>query len=203
MNDNIEKMKNFLNPEVFRSNMVSASLYIALFESLRDNIVEEVKEFFTEGIKGGELIISDEYTSKVLSLSSNKRPVYASLLWLKNMEAIDDSDIKIYSKLNSYRNKFAHSLYGQLYNCDFEEFPENFVNLNKLRTKIEKWWIINVEIPTNTNPIEGIVSIEKDDVVTSSEIITKIMFDIAFGSEEEAISYYQEFMKLLEKDISK
>ncbi len=77
------------------------------------------------------------------------------------------------------------------------DIGDRFNDMISLLDKIEKWWIINVEIPINTD-FDG-----KHDEINESEIfpgpilILKIMIDVALGSEEEANLYINEYKKSL------
>ena len=59
--------------------------------------------------------------------------------------------------------------------------------------KIEKWWIINVEIPTNPD-FDG-EDIDEDAVVAGRVITLRLLVGIALGAEEESKFYYSEFKK--------
>jgi len=39
----------FLNPESLQSNLILASSFIASYETLKDSIVERIKDFYTHG----------------------------------------------------------------------------------------------------------------------------------------------------------
>lgn len=78
--------EDFLNPEVLRSRLITASLYIAAFEVLKDSIVDRIRDFFCIGFEEGRDIINPQYQTEVLSRNSS--PVHASLAWLQSMGAI-------------------------------------------------------------------------------------------------------------------
>lgn len=42
----------FLNPEVMRSRLIAASIYIAGFEALKDAIVGRIRDFFCSAFEG-------------------------------------------------------------------------------------------------------------------------------------------------------
>ncbi|GAI47696.1 unnamed protein product, partial [marine sediment metagenome] len=64
--------------------------------------------------------------------------------------------------------------------------------------KIEKWWILNVEIPTNPD-LDG-MEIDKEGIVPGQIMTLRLLLDIALGTEKESKFYYNEFIKR-EKDI--
>lgn len=73
--------EDFLNPEVLRSNLIIASLYIAAFEFLKSTIVDRIRSIYVIGFDQNGLRIDPEYQTAVLL--KNRSPVYASLEWLK------------------------------------------------------------------------------------------------------------------------
>ncbi len=109
MNPNVrQSWENFLNPEVMRARLVMASVYITGFELLKDTIVYRIRDFFCCGFNENGDIIDPKYEADVLS--RNRSPVYASLHWLKEMRAIDDTDMASFECVKVCRNHLAHQL---------------------------------------------------------------------------------------------
>ncbi|MHA1168956.1 MAG: hypothetical protein ACTSRU_14095 [Candidatus Hodarchaeales archaeon] len=189
-NDNIDKWLKFLDPENFKGNLMISSLYIASFESLKDYILHEVKFFFNNGFSGDEYIFDPKYDTHVLS--KDKSPVKASLLWLKEIGAIGDKDIEEYDELRQYRNKLSHELMDLLFEGLPEDLPRELVRLIELRIRIEKWWILNIEIPTNPDfDFEGEIS--EDAIMTSSQMFFRLFMDMLSGDEKQASYYKNQF----------
>lgn len=188
-NNNTEKWLKFLEPENLKDNLIFSSLYIATYESFKDYITEEVKFFFNTGFSDGKYIFSESYNSDVLS--KDKSITKATLLWLKEMGAIENEDIVIFSELIKYRNKLAHELMALLFEGLPKELPEKFLELIKLRVKIEKWWILNIEIPTNPD-FDAHSEILDKDIVTSSQAFNQIILDMLSGDDKKASFYLNE-----------
>lgn len=183
--------ERFLNPDALRTNLIVASLYITAFEMLKESIIERPKEMFLEGYDVNGIIIGEEYNRKVLSL--NKSPLYASLLWLKNMEAINDNDIRTFDKIRKCRNDITHEIINYI-SKGAKTNPLPLFNLTiDLLHKIEKWWILNIEILIN--PDFNGKEINEDDIVPGKIMTLRLLLDIALGSEEESRFYYDEFIK--------
>src|SRR6266851_10528783 len=109
MSDKTEiSWENFLNPATLRPRLITVSVYIAAFELLKSAIVVRIKDFYTFGVDR----FDPEYQAEVLS--KNGSPVYASLEWLKEMHAIDDTDVAVFEGVKDLRNKLAHELTGML-----------------------------------------------------------------------------------------
>jgi hypothetical protein len=64
--------------------------------------------------------------------------------------------------------------------------------------KVEKWWIVNVEIPTNPD-FDG-KEIEEKTILCGPVIALKLLIDVALGSDEDARYHLNEFRKLKSKD---
>jgi hypothetical protein len=91
MSNSTASWESFLNPETLRPNLIAASIYISTFEILKTTIVDRIKDFFTNGFDENGWRVSPEYQCDVLS--KNRSAVYASLAWLNERDAIDDSDL--------------------------------------------------------------------------------------------------------------
>ena len=194
--DNIDKWIKFLDPENLKGNLMFSSLYIAAFESFKEYIVDEVKSFFHNGFKNGQDIFDPRYDTHVKS--KDKSILRASLLWLLEIEAIDENDILLIDDLRQYRNKLSHELMTLLFEGLPEELPVKFAQLIEVRIKIEKWWILNIEIPTNPDFHSG-EKINADSIITPTEMLNKLIFDMLLGNEKTASFYRDEFLKRYKK----
>ena len=140
--------EQLLSPKVMQERLISASLYITAYEILKESIIDRIRSFYMVGwnIEDGE-IIGSEYKLKVLSL--NNSVLYASLSWLQTRGAINQIDIESFEALKKLRNALAHNLPQLvLQGIDFK-IQDNFQKLLELLRKIEVWWIVEFEIPTN------------------------------------------------------
>jgi hypothetical protein len=192
MDDDVNKSwERFLNPETLRANLIVASIFITAFEMLKDSIIGRIREFFTQGFDENGWIVSEDYKTKVLCL--NKSPLYASLQWLKKMNVIDDQDIEEFNKIKNCRNEIAHEIANFISKGPKIDPLPLFSNIINLLYKIEKWWIVNVEIPTNPD-FDG-KEIDEDGIVPGTIMTLRLLADIALGSEEESSFYYNEFIK--------
>jgi hypothetical protein len=194
--DNIDKWLKFLEPENLKENLMFSSLYIASFEAFKDYIIDEVKFFFNTGFSDGKYTFSEKYNSKVKSLDKNL--VKATLLWLNDLKAIDNKDIETFDELRQYRNKLSHELMTLLFEGLQQELPEKFAQLISLRVKIEKWWIINIEIPTNPDFDES-PEVNEEEITTSSQMFNQLIFDMLSGDEKRASFYKNEFKQRFNK----
>jgi hypothetical protein len=191
MNDSTRKWEEFLNPEVLRTKLITASMYLTAFELLKDSIIDRVKGFFTIGFDESGTEMSSEYSTEVLSL--NKSRLYASLLWLKKQDAINDDDLGSFEAIRTCRNRVAHEL-QRVIAGDLEiAFVEQFSALISLLRKIEVWWIVNLEIPINSDFDN--MEIDESQIAPGDVMMIQLMCEIALGEPEKAAYYFNEFRK--------
>ena len=189
-----EKMLDLLNPEVFKSNLILSSLFIAYFENTADYIIDQPRSFFCDGFdseKGD--FISPDYKSKVLNL--DKKPINASLKWFQSNGGIDETDIKIFEHLRKYRNKLSHELTKILLDegLDSTTYTENLAKLFTLRIKLEKWWFFwfEIEFIDVKNPEQ----FKESDVTTGGQMIYQLFMDLLSDDKDKANYYMAELKK--------
>lgn len=193
MDPNVKRSwEEFLNPEVMRPRLIAASIYIAGFEALKDAVVGRIRDFFWTGFDESGDKIDPKYESDVLA--RNKSPVYASLDWLKGMNAIDEADVETFNRVKACRNTLAHNLLSTLGSEGLpDDFDECFTQMVALLRKIEVWWITNVEIPTDPD-FDG-RGVDEEGIVPGPIMTIQLLCDIALGDEERSRFYYNEFRK--------
>jgi hypothetical protein len=185
--------ERFLNPDILRQNLILASLYIAYYEILKDSIIGRLKDFFArEWTKEGPM---ESETYKVKVLTRNKSSIYASLSWLIENKVIDKDDFESFEHIKKCRNELAHEL-AELINKGIElQHLEAFGKLIHLLNKIEVWWILNVEIPTNEDFADK--QIDESHIIPGPIAMLQVLLDVALGDEERSKFYYQEFTNLI------
>lgn len=189
MSTSTESWEKFLHPETLKNNLIAISLFITAFEMFKDKVIEKPEIFFSNGFDEKGLIISDRYKTEVLVRSKSK--LYASLLWLKEMGALEQTDIVIFDLIRQHRNEVAHEPIEFLATAKRDFDPSKFRELTMLLSKIEKWWFMNFELsidpdmlPEGTNP---------DEVISGPIWSLQLMLDIAMGNEPEEGYYYNAF----------
>jgi len=193
MDPNVKKLwEDFLNPEITRTRLIAASIYIAVFESLKDAIVDRIRQFFWTGFDEAGDKIDPNYESEVLN--RNRSPVYASLDWLREMNAIDEDDVESFNRVKSGRNILAHDLLSTLGSDGLPaDFDQCFTEMVSLLKKIEVWWITEVEIPTNPD-FDG-RDVDEEGIASGRMMIIQLLLDIALGDEEKSRFYYDKFLE--------
>lgn len=187
-----QSWENFLNPAILRNHLISASIYIASFEALKDAVIGRTRDFFWNGFDQAGDRIDPKYGHDVLS--RNKSTVYASLDWLKEMGAISDADIESFNHVKECRNVLAHRLLATLGSEGMPpDFQKRFQEMVALLHKIELWWIREVEIPTNPDFDEQ--DIDEDGIMPGRVMVIKLLCDIALGDDKSSRFYYEQFKK--------
>lgn len=173
--DSSNQWENLLNPEIFKDRLISISMYITIYEMLKDSIINRIKDFYIMPLidfrdKEGE----EEYKLNVIS--KNKNHLYASILWLLEMDVINQKDYENIENLKNYRNYLAHEMSNIIFNGDISDLVENFLCAYELINKIENWWIVNFEFDLNLD----FKDISIDDIdVKNIQSGKKIMIDTA------------------------
>lgn len=188
MKSHIEQWTNILDPQILKPNLEFISLYIALYEKLEDTIISRIKDFYT-------VIELDEteYHNEVLTLYDPKRcpninkqckTLISSLIWLLNINAITANDIEQISNLKKERNKLTHEMFDLLSQGLPENLHSKLVNMVGIFNKIEKWWIVEVEIPTGCE-IDNIEDADMDNVMSGNMLILQVILNIATNNSNK------------------
>lgn len=178
-----EQWEQLLTPAVMQEKLISASLYITAFELLRQSIVGRIRDFYnieSIGLEPGTYQPSEEYRSEVLA--RNKSTLYASLDWLTEHGAIDLGDLETFERIKSIRNKLAHELPSVVMGAVDFDHVEIFQDLITILRKIEVWWVVNVEIPTNPD-FDG-QEIDEAGIVPGPVLMLQMMVEVLSGNED-------------------
>jgi hypothetical protein len=183
-----EQWEKFLLPEVTRDRLIASSMFITTFELLKESIVGRLRDYYLIGFdKSGDTFSSD-YQNKVLD--RNKSPLYASIDWLVEMDALDKADEEKFDALKAIRNKLAHELPSIVLGEAELDLVNHFQEAFTLLRKIEIWWVVNVEIPTNPD-YDG-HEVDEKDIEPGPVLMLKLMLDVVNGNTE----YLDKFRKM-------
>jgi len=175
-----ERWERFLDPDVVRPSLFLATMFITTFEILKSSIIDHVRNFYVDGWGENGLIIGSEYQSKVAS--RNKSVLYASLEWLQEHEVIDNKDLEKFEQLRKVRNLLAHQLFEVVTGQVESKHETQFEELVKLLRKIEVWWVVNLEIPTNPG-FDG-QEIDEKGIVPGAVLSLQMLIEVASGNTE-------------------
>jgi hypothetical protein len=180
MTDHNEHWERFLDPEVVRPSLFMATMFITVFEILKNSIVDRLRDFYSIGWAEDGSTVSPEYASNVLSRS--KSAVYASLNWLLEHEAIDEADLAVFEQLKSTRNLLAHRLFEVVTGQAASTHQEQFTELVELLRKIEVWWVVNVELATD--PAYDDQEVDEAGIVPGAILSLQMLLHVANGGTE-------------------
>lgn len=181
----------FLNPDSLRSNLIAASLYLTTWEMLQQCVIEQLEGFYCLGLDPTDERSSGSYFERVLS--RDKSPFRASLLWFLESGAIDQNDIDMIDKIRVHRNEIAHELPRFMASMDRNVDVSLFHKMVDVICKIDRWWICEVELPTNSE-FDG-KEIDYSGVSSGRMIMIHMMLEIATTeNSEQARKYYEHFV---------
>ena len=186
MSSPTEKWEKFLTPAIMQEKLVSASLYIAAYDLLKESIIGRIRSFYMVGFNEDGEIVGEKYETAVAA--RNKSILYASLDWLRENDVIDKSDCEAFERIRKTRNLLAHELLAIVTAGKDSDHIARFEELVSLLRKIEVWWLVNVEIPVNPD-FDG-KEIDEDGIVPGPVLMLQMMLKVASGNEE-LLKHYQ------------
>jgi hypothetical protein len=175
-----ERWERFLDPEVVRPSLFMATMFITTFEILKNSIVDRIRDFYLIGWSEEGNTVSPDYAAKVLS--RNKSAVYASLSWLMENQAINESDLVTFEQLKKTRNLLAHRLFDVVTGQAKSPHEAQFTVLVELLRKIEVWWVVNLEIPINPDYADE--EIDEAGIVPGAILSLQMLLQVASGNTE-------------------
>ena len=178
MNTTANRWERFLDPEVVRPSLFMAMMFITTFEILKGSIVGRLRDFYTHEWDQTTPTIGQQYLDEVIS--RNKSSLYASLDWLQEHEVIDEDDLTTFENLKKIRNQLAHQLFNVVTGQVESEHTSQFTVLVALLRKIEVWWVVNFEIPTNPD-YDG-EEIDHAGIVPGAILSLQMLIEVASGS---------------------
>jgi len=181
MTNAADNWERFLDPDVVRPALLSATMFITAFELLKDCIVDRVRYFYTLGF-GDKTATTPEYEQGVIARDKKKRPLSASLDWHREHQVIDETDLEIFTHLANIRNQLAHELFSVVTGQMPSEHDSQFPALISLLRKVEVWWIVNVEIATNPD-YDG-QEIDENGITSGALLSLQMLIEVASGNTQ-------------------
>jgi len=154
--------------------LTCASFYLAAYELLIYSIVIKTKDFYTRDLSNGKLGLSKDYKKKVKALFPQDI-VVASSLWLYELNAITEAEVEKIKEYKNHRNDIAYELPKIISDSEYDVKIKYFKEVRDLYKKIQLWWILEVELPTNDSL--GSIDFEKID---TDELVSLIMIPMDY-----------------------
>ena len=174
---------NIFDKDILKDSVHIIAMYITIYELLEDTIITKPKDFFTV-IENDERA-KEQYEQHVLSLydknacpgiSTKSKDLIASLIWFRNSGAINDSDIRVFAELRNLRNELVHKMAHAIANGG-ARIAAQFAQLYELFCKIEKWWVIEIEVPISAD-IPPEKEIDEKGVMSGNMILIDVIRNI-------------------------
>ena len=180
MNTTAEHWERFLDPHHVRPSLFLATMFITTFEILKNSVVDRIRTFYADGFDENGPILGSDYQRDVAT--RNKSILYASLEWLQEHEAIDQSDLETFERLKKIRNQLAHQLFEVVTGQRESAHEAQFEVLVGLLRKIEVWWVVNFEIAINPD-YDG-QEIDEEGIVPGAILSLQMLIQVASGNTE-------------------
>lgn len=183
------KIDNILDENLVRRNLILASLLISSFETLKSVIEDRIIGFFSFGESyfdnDGNFRFkkTDHFKAEVLEKYANEvkgnddyRLFSSCCLWLRENDVILNDDMEAISLIRRQRNLVAHELVRILFE-DHTELNASLIRVTiSLVEKIELWWVLNVEVPSNEE-YDG-VEVKPEDVETGMKTLLEYLASV-------------------------
>lgn len=186
---------NILDEESLKYNLEFTAIFVMFYECFKDYIVNQVKGFYCDipEIEDGELVYceTEEYKREVRALDS-KHLDNASLKWFLQFKVISQEDYENYQLIRKRRNSLTHETLKNLCEGFDESDVQLFIILKNLYTKIDKWWINEIEIPIAGDDVPE--DYDEDGVCGLQSLALSLITDIVLGDSGEK---YKEILKEL------
>ncbi len=196
MNNNTKaSWEKFLNPQTLKNNLVKCSVYIVFFEKLKESIIEKIRDFYWTGYLDGKDIISDEYKKRFYKQGIDIFD--ESLNWLVENEAISNVDKQKIIELKDHRNEIAHEMVNFITSIEKDAKESLLLECYEILSKIDKWWIIEVELPTNPESIQlDPESIDYGGIFSGNMVLLQLLYMVYTGNGKKLGEIYEKVMKV-------
>jgi len=186
MSDVKERWAEFLNPNTVRTKLVTMGLFMIAHDMLINSIKRSPRELFNR----------DDYRREVLALDPKGKDdvLRSSLACLQRFGIINGADAAAVREFTDARNKIAHELLEIIGGGDTPDFAGLFPQLIELIAKIDRWWVINVEI-ADDREFAG-KDIDSEGVTPGSLLVMQMLWCVALGEEDEAWELYRIFVEM-------
>lgn len=153
-------------------------MFIVTFEMLKDSAIDRLRDFYAIGFDQNGTTIASEYQEKVLN--RHRSPLYASFDWLREHGALDQVELYRFEELKRTRNKLVHELFAVVTGQTESDHSTRLDELVSLLRKIEVWWVMNLEVPTNPD-YDG-QEVDESGIVPGSILALQMLVEVASGN---------------------
>jgi hypothetical protein len=182
--------EKFLNPDSLKQQLLAGGIYLAAYEMFKNSLVDRPRDFFWNGFEKGKDTIDPKYQTEVLSLDP-KHKFRASALWWKKKGVLTDDDVLLAGKIREHRDEIAHDIPRFLGTADGVIRVDLLEAIFEMLSKIDTWWIREVEIPTNPDfDDREFTKQELDDVKSANMVFLSLLMPIVHGDDSRLREVY-------------
>ena len=179
----MDNWKNILDENILKYNVSFAAIFVLNYECLKDYIINQVRDFYSDNGKwDGDNYISEEtakYKKEVRALDKNIEN--ASLKWFLQLDVITVDDFEKYQVIRKRRNDITHKLLKNLNDGFTENDAKLFGDMLEIYNKIDKWWINEIEILITENDIPE--DYDRNEVCGAQAMILSIINSMVLGNK--------------------
>ena len=177
-----EQWKNLFDMDVLKDSIQMVALYVTVYELLESTVVSKPKDFYT--VIDWDDKAKREYREHVLSLydpkaipgiNGRRKDIICSLLWFKQSGAIDDDDLRVFVASKQLRNTLAHNMFQAIAEGG-SKLVKQFTQMYALFCKIERWWIMEIELPISGEYEPD--KVDADGVQSGHMVVLNCILDI-------------------------
>lgn len=196
MNTNTKaSWEKFLNPQSLKNNLIKCSVYIVFFEKLKESIVEKIRDFYWTGYSDGKDIISEEYKIRFHKLGVDV--FNESLNWLIENHAISKTDKQKIIELKDHRNEIAHEMVNFITSSEKDVKETLLLECYEILSKIDKWWIVEVELPTNPESMQiNPDVIDYEGIFSGNMALLQLLYMVYTGNDEGLNEIYKKVINV-------
>lgn len=196
----LQMFENILDKNSLRGNIIISSLFVLLFEALKDFIIDRPRSLYcidTFEMKDGKFIYkeNEKYKQKVRAL--DKKIFQASVRWFQNHDALTANDVSVIFKAEQRRNVFVHEIMKVLTEGCTDEDASLFSDLVSIYRKLDSWWIFNVEF--DPDDVQNPEDVTQDTCYSLSAVLLQIIKDIALGNDQPYSGWMEQIREAVRK----
>jgi hypothetical protein len=172
-----EFLRRLFDKETLKNRIARSGVFLIAFDFLKSALIRKIKWFITYGGSAS----TELYVQEVLARDPQKDPLIASARWFQGRGVLTNEDVTLIIRFRDHRNVIAHELPNILFDTKFDGGLEIMFNLYTLLDKVEKWWILEIEVPTD--PDFAGTEISPSDISASADTV-KLLMRIVYDLED-------------------
>lgn len=169
-----QRLEAKLRPEQIRATLGFAALYQMTHELIKTAVLDEVREFYWQGIKDGSMVYDEQAYAVSVLARAPKNKFRASLLWLVHSDAITLDQADRLHDIYAHRHDLSHELMKYVVDPDFEPDVKLFTDALSILRAIRRFW---TSIEKDIGSFEEFGDINLDEVTPLSLAVLQMCID--------------------------